>query len=80
MNEAGVICCFHDAIDVRLHSAEIVAAVEAHNALLLAAKAERDAYMAARGVRYPEGEPETITPTSIAGSIRSSPPCALRSA
>lgn len=60
MNEAGVIGCFHDAIDVRLHSAEIVAAVEAHNELLLAAKVEREAYQAALRVSYPHGEPETI--------------------
>lgn len=60
MNEAGVIGCFHDAIDVRLHSAEIVAAVEAHNELLHAAKAEREAYQAALRVSYPHGEPETI--------------------
>lgn len=60
MGEDGTIRCRHDAIDIRLHSDEIVAAVEAHNTLLHNAKAERDAYLRALAVPYPEGEPETI--------------------
>lgn len=67
MGEDGTIRCRHDAIDIRLHSDEIVAAVEAHNTLLHDAKAERDAYLRALAVPYPEGEPETITVVDAEG-------------
>lgn len=60
MSASGEVSCFHDAIDTRINPASVVSAVEAHNALLHAAKAERAAYEAALRVPDPTGEPETI--------------------
>lgn len=68
MDEQGLIGCYHDAIDTRLHSAEIISAVQAHNDLLHDATDQRRAYEDALRVQEWTG-PQTIDVLDDAGEV-----------
>lgn len=61
MNEDGVIGCFKEAIDIRLHSNTVCDAVNTHNELLLTAEKQKNDYLGSLNISEPTEEPLTIT-------------------
>lgn len=53
MNSEGVVGCFKDAIDLRLHSNTVCDSVNAHNELILTAEQARNEYIRSLNVSEP---------------------------